>query len=81
MKKYLCIKNFGIIYLKGNYYNFYIDISPSEYKYYFVFDENKKVVRTVAYNDMLFPINIFNDYFISVKEIRKQKLEKLNEKN
>ncbi len=50
MKKYLCIKNYGRTYLKGNYYEFYIDIFPSEYN------------------------------FISVKEIRKQKLEKLNEK-
>ncbi len=79
MKKYLCIRNYEIIYLKGNYYDFYIDGEISEYKYYVLCAHHHGI--TTRYKDMLFPIDIFNDYFISDKEIRKQKLEKLNGKN
>ncbi len=69
IEKYFCIKNYKFdstgSYLKGNYYEFINDTFLWKYDYtHYIF----------------FPTTTFDAHFISFKEIRKQKLEKLNEK-
>lgn len=72
MKKVLCKKNFiggnetGTLYFKKN--NYY----DCDDRKLLIFDYNNR-------NSHLFPISVFMRYFYTEQEIRKQKLEKINE--
>ncbi len=70
IEKYLCIKNYDF-YLKGNQYDFHFD------SYYPL----RLQIFTDSQNETPLEPDIFNKYFISVKEARKQKLKKLNGRN
>ena len=84
--KILCINNCDTLYLKNNYY-YICEIARDKwkvdqaelYEVIYIKSEENSIFGFGNYYTSNDTIVTFNDFFINIKERRKQKLEKLNE--